>query len=320
MRARTSYPQRLDRVVDHVAEHLEDDLALAKLARVAGFSPFHFHRLFQAYTGETVHDHVRRVRVERAASLMRAAPSRALTDVALEVGFPALSDLSRAFKARFGLAPSRWDRKAALPASVQVAAHHHARLDDATLAARARELQLRVRVVQLPRSLYVYTRVQAPYANNRLVEAYHGTRRWLDTIGRAPSQIVFAGMSQDDPAVVPPERCRYDMGILFPLATTGVFTVIAKARGTPLPVAPPSPADVERGRLSVRRFPAIDVATLHIDGDLAAVDVAWQWLYRTWLPKQQRLPANLPAMELFVRLPEEIGWERFDLVAAVPLS
>src|SRR5262245_66203233 len=111
MRARTSYPQRLDRVIDHIAEHLDDDLALGKLARIAGFSPFHFHRLFQAHTGETLHDHVRRVRVERAASLMGSMPARPLTDIALDVGFPALSDLSRAFKARFDVAPARWDRE-----------------------------------------------------------------------------------------------------------------------------------------------------------------------------------------------------------------
>lgn len=318
MRARASYPQRLDRVIDHVADHLDEDLALANLARIAGFSAFHFHRLFQAYTGETVHDHVRRVRVERAASLMRTAPQRALTEVALDVGFPALSDLSRAFKQRFGIAPSRWDRRAALPESVQVVEQHHQKLDDATLGERARHL--RVKAQNLPRSLFVYTRVLAPYASNRLVEAYHAARSWLDEIGSAPAHVVFAGMSLDDPAVVPAKRCRYDLGILFPLATTGVVAAIGKLRGAALAVAPPSPVAVERGGFSARRFPALELATVHVDGDLGAVDVAWQWLYRTYLPRQRRLPAHHPAMELFVRLPEDIGWERFDIVACVPLA
>jgi len=311
---RTSYAQRLDRVLDHIADHLHDELTLARLAHVAGFSPFHFHRLFQARTGETVHAHVRRVRVERAASQMRVAPARPLTDIALEVGFPALSDLSRAFKLRFGIAPSRWNRRDALPDSAQLVTH--VRLTDAELAARAQ----RVRVAVLPRSLFVYTRVFAPYGNQRLVDAYHATRQWLAAIDRAPEDVIFAGMSLDDPAVVPLAQCRYDLGVLFPFGSSGVVADIARARGAAMHVAPPSPPEVAAAGLSARRFAALELATVHLQGDLAAVDVAWQWLYRRWLPGQRRVPANLPAMELFVRLPEEIGWERFDLIACVPLA
>ena len=313
--SRASLGQRLDRALDHVADHLDDKLVLEKLARIAGFSPFHFHRLFQAHAGETVHDHVRRVRVERAASLMRSTPSRPLTQIALDVGFPALSDLSRAFKQRFAIAPSKWDRRSPLPESRDVAA---GRIPDAELAKRARDLRVRIR--ELPRSLFVYTRVGNPYGSQRLVEAYHATRSWLDALGRPASDVIFAGMSIDDPAVTPAKLCRYDLGILFPFAATGVVADLAKLRGTGPRIAAPSPADVDRGGLSVRRFSALELATVHVRGDLGAVDVVWQWLYRTWLPGQRRMPANLPAMELFVRLPEEIGWERFDLVAAVPLS
>jgi len=316
---RTSYSQRLDRVIDrvidHVADHLDGKLALDTLARVAGFSPFHFHRLFQAHTGETVHDHVRRVRVERAASLMRATPARPLTDIALDVGFPALSDLSRAFKQRFGVAPSRWNRLSPLPDSREVSA---GRLGDAELARAACELRVRIR--ELPRSLFVFTRVADPYGNQRLVDAYHATRRWLESLARPPHDVIFAGMSIDDPAVTPAKQCRYDLGVLFPFAATGVVADLARLRDHAPRIAPPSPADVDRGGLSARRFSALELATVHVRGDLAAVDVVWQWLYRTWLPRQRRFPANLPAMELFVRLPEEIGWEQFDLVAAVPLS
>jgi AraC family transcriptional regulator len=302
-------------VLDHVADHLDDKLALETLARIAGFSPFHFHRLFQAHAGETVHDHVRRVRVERAASLMRTTPRRPLTDIALDVGFPALSDLSRAFKQRFAIAPSKWDRRSPLPESRDVVA---GRIPDAELATAARGLRVRIR--ELPRSLFVFTRVANPYGSQRLVEAYHATRSWLDSLGRPASDVIFAGMSIDDPAVTPAKRCRYDLGVLFPFAATGVVADLAKLRGTGPRIGSPSPIDAARGGLSVRRFPAVELATVHVTGDLGAVDVVWQWLYRTWLPNQRRTPANVPAMELFVKLPEEIGWEQFDLVAAVPLS
>ena len=51
--SRLEYARRVNRVIDHVREHLGDELSLAGLARLAAFSPFHFHRVFRAVTGET---------------------------------------------------------------------------------------------------------------------------------------------------------------------------------------------------------------------------------------------------------------------------
>ena len=303
-----SYTTRLDRVLDHIADHLDGDLALATLARVAGFSPYHFHRLFAAHVGEPVHAYVKRARVERAASILRAQPRRALTEVALECGFAALPDLSKAFKARFGITPSKWDREAPLPESKLAA-------DPPIPSASG----IRAKVQTLPRSLFVYTRVVNPYGAARLVEVYEATRRWLDTIGRTPEDVVFAGMSIDDPAVTPREQCRYDLGIVFPMTATGVIADIAKARHAPLVPRLPSPIEVERAGLSARRFPALDLVTVRCEGALDRVAAAWSYLYATWLPHQSRMPANQPAMELFVLLPEHIGWTQFDLLACVPL-
>jgi AraC family transcriptional regulator len=50
------YIQRINAVVSHIRENLDDDLSLDTLARVAGFSPFHFHRIFKAITTETVNE------------------------------------------------------------------------------------------------------------------------------------------------------------------------------------------------------------------------------------------------------------------------
>jgi AraC family transcriptional regulator len=45
---RREYERRVNRVVDHIGEHLDAELTLAALARVAAFSPFHSHRVFRA--------------------------------------------------------------------------------------------------------------------------------------------------------------------------------------------------------------------------------------------------------------------------------
>jgi AraC family transcriptional regulator len=62
------YRERILRVLTHIQEHLDEPLDLEVLARVTCFSSFHFHRIFAAMTGETIADHVRRLRLERAAT------------------------------------------------------------------------------------------------------------------------------------------------------------------------------------------------------------------------------------------------------------
>src|SRR5215471_13664915 len=111
------YYERVNRVLDYIGEHLDDNLSLARLSAISCFSPFHFHRIFQAVTGETLNSHVRRVRLERAAALMKASLRKRITDVALESGFGGTAEFSRAFRNHFGHAASSWDRRSPLEKS-----------------------------------------------------------------------------------------------------------------------------------------------------------------------------------------------------------
>jgi AraC-like DNA-binding protein len=84
---RPEYQKRVNRVLDHIQEHLADELTLADLARVAAFSPFHFHRVFTAITGETLFGFIQRVRIERAAGALSSHPDQSVLAVALDYGF-----------------------------------------------------------------------------------------------------------------------------------------------------------------------------------------------------------------------------------------
>lgn len=56
---RAEYAQRMHRVHAYIDDHLGEALELADLAAVAHFSPFHFHRLFAAWHGETPAEYLR---------------------------------------------------------------------------------------------------------------------------------------------------------------------------------------------------------------------------------------------------------------------
>lgn len=109
-RMRGAYAARINRVLDHVDAHLSEPLRLHELAEVACLSPYHFHRVFAAMTGETLSRLIQRLRVEKAATQLRAIPAKPVTDIALDCGFSGSSAFARAFREAFGVTPGEWRR------------------------------------------------------------------------------------------------------------------------------------------------------------------------------------------------------------------
>ena len=96
------YIVRINRAIDHIVSNLAQRLNPQTIAALTGFSPFHFHRVFKSLTTETVSDFVKRQRLERALHIMSHAPTRSLTDIAMDCGFGSSSDFSRCSKQRYG--------------------------------------------------------------------------------------------------------------------------------------------------------------------------------------------------------------------------
>lgn len=87
----------------------ERDTSLAALAADYGCSPSAFHQLFKDATGETPHEHVNRMRLERAAYKL-AVTDASVLDVALAVGFKNHEIFTRAFRRHYGKSPAAWRR------------------------------------------------------------------------------------------------------------------------------------------------------------------------------------------------------------------
>ena len=58
---------RMQRVLDHIDRHLDDDLNLDTLSSVAAYSKYHFHRQFTATFGLSVHRYIQLARMKRAS-------------------------------------------------------------------------------------------------------------------------------------------------------------------------------------------------------------------------------------------------------------
>jgi AraC-like DNA-binding protein len=101
--------RRLCRARDLLASAYRSPVSLNQAAREACLSPFHFHRLFRATFGETPHDFLTNLRMERARRLL-ASGGMTVTEVCLEVGYSSLGSFSTKFQSLVGRPPSEYQR------------------------------------------------------------------------------------------------------------------------------------------------------------------------------------------------------------------
>jgi AraC family transcriptional regulator len=211
----SAYLERVNRAIDHIVGHLAEPLRLRDLAGVALLSPFHFHRVFQALVGSTPADFVRRLRLEKALTLMALPRAPSLTTIALGCGFSSSSDFSRCFRRRFGVPPSAFDLRAwrqahgeELEALVEQAAPL-ARID--RLPPRNNPDSFRVKVRDLPARTVAYIRVDRPYQGNGVIKACRRLVSWAERNGLADGQ--WLGYQWDNPEITSLEDCRYYVAV-----------------------------------------------------------------------------------------------------------
>ena len=97
------YLLRIKKVTDYIHQNIDQPLSLQKMAGIACFSLFHFHRVFTVLIGETPTEYIKRARIEKAALLLQGEKQLSATEIASRCGFSSLSLLSRNFKQHFNI-------------------------------------------------------------------------------------------------------------------------------------------------------------------------------------------------------------------------
>jgi AraC family transcriptional regulator len=316
MTHRHTHIARINRVIDHIEEHLPEALDLGTLASIAHFSPWHFHRLFLAVTGETLADHVRRRRVEVAATRLVTSPQSSALRIALDVGFASAEVFTRAFRARFGVTPSVWrggahlhwarrrrlqlrkihqaDRKAN-QAAVR-AFRNHGHLWPTGRVNESGGSPMNVEVITVPETRVAYMRHVGPYGGSGITRLWQQFAAWCEQQGLMKPRRKMYGISLDNPNVTPPEKCRYDAAIevdaaFKPQGEVGVETLAG-------------------GRYASTRF----------TGTSADIHKAWMGFAGDWLPGSGYQVDDRPCIEIYdeaFTMDEQSG--RFSCLLCIPV-
>lgn len=105
----SKYSKSIHKVLQMIEDELEF-ITLEELIRVSGYSYYHFHRIFKAYTGESLKKYIKRLQLEKTLQQMNMDKEN-ITSIAIKAGYHAPSSFNKAFKEMFGVSPSEYKKK-----------------------------------------------------------------------------------------------------------------------------------------------------------------------------------------------------------------
>jgi AraC family transcriptional regulator len=264
--------ERIQRAIDFVEARLFDDLPLAAVAAEAGCSPWHFHRLFAAVTGETPANYVRRRRLSETCRRL-VETDVPLVDIALDCGFESQATFTRAFTRQVGMSPARFrrTRRFSLPA------YRYPALDLAALVARRRRREsMEPRIVERPAfHLIGMAERFTPATTSRIPELW---ARFVPRIADVPDRVgghTFGVCVDADPATIEDAGFRYVAAV--EVARAGV---------------PPD-------GLIALAVPASRYAVFTHTGHVSRVGDTVKQVWGTWLPASGYRTLAAPDFELY---------------------
>ncbi|WP_299346437.1 AraC family transcriptional regulator [uncultured Maritalea sp.] len=261
------YQDRLDRVINYIYDHLDEDIDLNRLAEIACLSPYHWHRVYRGMKGESIVATVKRLRLHRAATQL-ANTKLPLERVISRSGYSSASAFSRAFSDRYGMPPAKF-RECGRPSNlIQYVAEGNAQMHE-------------VEIKRLDEMVLVGLFHQGSY--HEIGKAFEK----LNVFGRAkglmgPDMRSF-GVYFDDPDVVETGELNSFAGIV---ETQETF-----------PEDPFERVQFSGGRFAVMRF----------KGPYAQLPSAYHWFYGTWLVQTEQILRDAPCLEAYLNDPREVA-------------
>ena len=208
---------QIRKVTYYIETHLDDELDGEVLAKVAGYSQFHFCRIFKINVGESVMSYTTRLRLERASSELHYE-KKSIIEVALDAGYKTPTGFLKAFKLRFGTTPSNYKRSAT------------------TLRDKYKDIQMETpNIVTREEAHVVFTRELGDYTKSsaiawkRMTESMNGLGEIFQErppkiemkLGMGNAEAI--GICHDDPQVTNEENMRYDASLAWTKAEVAVL-------------------------------------------------------------------------------------------------
>ncbi|MGE4292891.1 MAG: GyrI-like domain-containing protein [Desulfovibrio sp.] len=279
------YQERILKVLRHIQEHLDRETGVEELARLACFSQAHFHRFFKGMLGESLGEHIRRLRLERSA-LRLLITEQSVMDLALDAGYDTPEAFSRSFRRMFGASPSEYRRDARqrLVPDSPSGVHYLPDGKRPGLHIRPRSCTMNVEIKLMPSLRVAYMRHAGPYFT--VGETWNALCAWACPQNLFGPATLFLGVCHDDPQITPPDKVRYDACMTVP------EHIVAQG--------PVGIQEVFGGEWAVCR---------HL-GPYEGLQELYNRLVGVWLPQSGRELRESPSVEIYRNTPNDTPPEK----------
>ncbi len=280
-RCKNAYLERINKVLEYIEVNLDSNLNLNILANVAGFSPYHFHRIFHSIVGYTVQNYVKRIRLASAAHKLLYCPDLSITDIALDSGFSTLSDFSRSFKSEYNMSASNFIKTKKEKCNT---IEYSKRIESIPIPEASKlEYLNNIKLVDLPDFNIAYIRSEGlleTRQNPKIEKAFGRLIKWAKAHELINKETEILGITLDNPEITPLEKCRYDACISVPERVNSVGEIGIRKLNS-------------KGRYISCYFHGLGEDTEKKFFDLVLSIYGW------WLPENRYLPDNRPFLEKF---------------------
>jgi AraC family transcriptional regulator len=292
--SKSIYTDKINRVTEYVYKHLHKSPSLEELAQIACLSSFHFHRIFRAITGETLNFHKNRLRLEKAAKLIKYS-SQNITEVAFECGFSSSSTFARSFKNYFGISAKEY-KKTGLIENSKICKELFP-MDKYIVPMTKEELieKFPVEIKEFPERRVAFIRVNNSYTEGKVTKAFKQMAEWAKAKNLYEAKTLF-GMSIDDPMVTPAEKCRYEVCLTIPTS----FDC--------------------NSEMSTMIMPKCKYAVTKVYGDLKTEATAINYLFSNWLINSSYEPEHQHVLEIFLNKNNIFDWDNLELELCLPIK
>ena len=268
-----NYQHQLNEVIEYIGKHLDEKLTLTQLSTIACFSKYHFHRLFTAYTGLSLQQYIRWLRLKRAAHQLIIDKDQSIINIAIEAGFESHEAFTRAFKQTCGMSPSEFRQTS----------NWHAWEQPPYLLPTQRKMTMNVTIKKMnARRLAVVEHRGDP---NCLAESVNKLINWAKTqsISLKPKAGEAFGFGYDDPKLTPANEFRFDLCLTIPEQF------------------------ILKGDIVEKRLPAGRYAVALHKGSRDNIGDTVYGLYRDWLPSSGEELADFPCIFCYYNFDHEVA-------------
>lgn len=267
----SDYILDFEKALNYIEDHLTEDIELLEVAQTAGYSLYHFQRIFKGMIGDSMKDYINKRRFSDAGKLLISS-DRPIIDVALAYGFQSREAFSRAFKKTIGRNPSEVRSDGMLYKIREPISIEYIKFE-----ANRRKIGMTPRIVTLPKKQIVGTRKQLMLDGNSFQQIPVLWERWYKD---QSSQVITSKVSEDECFGI----CIFDDKESFDYMIGYEVSDNIK-----------TPTNMSCYMLESSTYGVFET----IGPIVESVQKTWDYIYTSWLPSSDYKHAGTPDLELY---------------------